>query len=160
MIKTHVRVRKSKLKRETYLSNPRLSLCSRMKIKVMNESPSLLKCVLFVLPLIWPHILSDLIFRRSKNSTFVEKCNLREHEVISMVTRRARTMTRLGIHSSSLSSFSCKGSSEDSTNMCLFSFWTFQLKHASQSLKIISSRLGTVSKYLMDNKTFQMVRYL
>jgi hypothetical protein len=57
------------MKRDTYLMNPRLSLCTRMKIKVMNESPSLFKCVLFVLPLICPHILSDIIFRRSKNSS-------------------------------------------------------------------------------------------
>ncbi len=57
------------MKRDTYLLNPRLSLCTRMKIKVMNESSSLLKCVLFVLPLICPHILSGIIFRRSKNSS-------------------------------------------------------------------------------------------
>ena len=57
------------MKRDTYLLNPRLSLCTKMKIKVMNESPSLLKYVLFVLPLIRPHILSGLIFRRSKNSS-------------------------------------------------------------------------------------------
>jgi hypothetical protein len=57
------------MKRDTYLLNPRLSLCTRVKIKVMNESPSELQRALFVLPLICPHILSGLIFRRSKNSS-------------------------------------------------------------------------------------------
>ncbi len=69
MIKKHVWVGRSKLKRETYLSNPRLSLCTRMKIKEMNESPSKKQCVLLVLPLIWPHVLSGLIFRQLKNSS-------------------------------------------------------------------------------------------
>jgi len=69
MIEKHVWVGRSKIKSDTYLLNARLSLCTRMEIKVMNESPSLLQCVLFVLPLIWPHILSGLIFRRSKNSS-------------------------------------------------------------------------------------------
>ena len=57
------------MKRDTYLLNLRLSLCTRMKIKVMNESSSELQCALFVLPLICPHILSGIIFRRSKNSS-------------------------------------------------------------------------------------------
>ena len=69
MIKTHVRVGRSKLKRETYLSNPRLSICSRMKIKVMNESPSKKHCVLLVVPLIWLHVLLCLNFRQLKNSS-------------------------------------------------------------------------------------------
>jgi hypothetical protein len=69
MIEKHAWVGRSKMKRDTYLLNLRLSLCTRMKIKVMNESPSELQCALFVLPLIWPHVLSGCIFRRSKNSS-------------------------------------------------------------------------------------------
>ena len=69
MIEKHVWVGRSKMKRDTYLLNPRLILCMKVHLLVTNESLGESQCVLFVLPLIWPHILSGLIFRRSKNSS-------------------------------------------------------------------------------------------